>query len=251
VPDFDREFRTVLPAAVLQAVRAWAHGTWTDRALNGLYPSHCALCLAPAAAGICAACAGGLVPNPQPCPTCAEPLPVTGLCVQCQREPSALDASWAPFAYAWPLSQLLLSYKSGGRSSLGRPLARLLVEHLPERALQTVDRVLPVPLHPGRLAERGFNQAEHLARPLCRRHGLRLDTQSARRRIDTPSQQGLHRRARQRNLREAFAVDADLSGLRVLLVDDVMTTGTTLKMLARQVRRAGAVWVGAVALARA
>jgi len=158
---------------------------------------------------------------------------------------------WVPFAYAWPLIQLLLGYKSGGRPQLGRPLARLLSDHLAADATLDVDCVIPVPLHGQRLAQRGFNQAEQLARVLCRTRGLRLEKRAVRRIVATPSQQGLSRRARKANLRGAFAVERDLSGLRVLLVDDVMTTGTTLTVLAREVRKAGAAWVGAVALARA
>jgi ComF family protein len=146
---------------------------------------------------------------------------------------------------------MLLRFKNGGRASLRRPLAGLLVDHLVPAATLGVDRVLPVPLHPTRFSERGFNQAEQLAGMLCQVRGLHLDTTRARRVVATPSQQGLGRRARRTNLRKAFVVDGDLSGQRVLLLDDVMTTGTTLNTLAREVRTAGASWVGAVALARA
>jgi ComF family protein len=220
-------------------------------ALEWLYPARCALCLDPAASGVCAACAADLaVPGPS-CPTCAEPLPVAGSCPSCLRRPPLLDAVWVPFAYAWPLSQLLLAYKSGARPQLGRPLAHLLTDFLPGRATLGVDRVIPVPLHDRRFARRGFNQAAELAAALCRSRGLRLDTGSVRRIVATPSQQGLSRRARKANLRGAFAVARDLAGCRVLLVDDVMTTGTTLNAVAAEVRKAGAAWVGAVALARA
>ncbi|AHE99476.1 phosphoribosyltransferase [Thioalkalivibrio paradoxus ARh 1] len=218
---------------------------------DGCVPDRCVLCLAPAAMGICADCAEDLVVPASPCPTCAQPLPAAGLCPSCQRAAPAFDAAWAPLAYAWPLDRLLLSYKAGGRPQLARPLAGLFMRYLDPAATRAVDRVIPVPLHDGRLARRGFNQAERLARGLCRARGLELDTRSARRVLATPSQQGLGRSARRANLRKAFRVDADLSGLRVLLVDDVMTTGTTLEMLAREVRRAGAIWVGAAALARA
>ena len=224
---------------------------WAAVALEWLYPDRCVLCLAPARDGICPACTADFVALGSACPTCAEPLPVAGSCPACQRAPPPLDAVSVPFAYAWPLSQLLLGYKSGGRSQLGRPLARLLSDHLSPDAMRDVDCVIPVPLHEQRMTHRGFNQAEQLARVLCRRHGLRLDTRAVRRVVATPSQQGLSRRARKANLRGAFALDRDLSGLRVLLVDDVMTTGTTLNVLAREVRAAGAAWVGAVALARA
>jgi ComF family protein len=219
--------------------------------LEWLYPGRCVLCLDAATSGICAACAADLAVSGPSCPTCAAPLPVAGSCPSCLRRPPLLDAVWVPFAYAWPLSQLLLAYKSGARPQLGRPLARLLTDFLPAQATLGVDRVIPVPLHDQRFARRGFNQAAELAAALCRSRGLRLDTVCVRRILATPSQQGLSRRARKANLRGAFAAERDLSGCRVLLVDDVMTTGTTLNAVAAEVRNAGAAWVGAVALARA
>ena len=243
MPEHDTETRFVLPRALWR--RAWAAGR------DGLYPSRCTLCLEPAPSGICHGCARDLRRNAHPCATCAQPLPVDGACPACQRNPPALDAVWVPFTYAWPLSQMLLRFKNGGRASLRRPLAELLADHLVPEATQGVDRVLPVPLHAQRFAERGFNQAEQLAATLCRVRGLHLDATRARRVVATPSQQGLGRRLRKTNLLRAFVVDGDLSGQRILLVDDVMTTGTTLNALALEVRRAGASWVGAVALARA
>jgi ComF family protein len=246
LPVSDPEFPIGASGPGIRSLSAWAGAT-----LEWLYPDRCVLCLAPGGGGICPACTADLVKPGPCCPTCAEPLPVAGSCPACQRAPPPLDAVWVPFAYAWPLTQLLLGYKRGGRPQLGRPLARLLSDHLPADATLGVDRVIPVPLHEQRLAQRGFNQAGQLARVLCRRRGLRLDARAARRIIATPSQQGLTRRARKANLHGAFAVERDLSGLRVLLVDDVMTTGTTLNVLAREVRKAGAAWVGAVALARA
>jgi len=243
VPEYDTENRLVLPRALLG--RAFAAGR------DILYPSHCVLCMESAPWGICPDCTADLPVNLHPCPTCAQPLPVDGACPGCQKNPPALDAVWAPFSYAWPLSQMLLRFKSGARASLQRPLAGLLAAHLPPGVTQGVDRVIPVPLHPERLSARGFNQAEQLARTLCSMRGLHLDVARARRVVATPSQQGLGRRARLVNLRHAFSVAGDLSGQRVLLVDDVMTTGATLNTLASQVRAAGASWVGAVALARA
>lgn len=220
-------------------------------ALEEIYPGRCALCLAPAIAGICGGCADDLVRSGPSCPTCAEPLPVVGPCPACQHRPPPLDRVSVPFAYAWPLSQLLLSYKGGSRPQLVRPLAKLLNDGVPGEITRDVDQVIPVPLHEERFAQRGFNQAAELASDLCRCRNLPLALRSARRIVATPSQQGLSRRARKANLRGAFVVDADLSGLRVLLVDDVMTTGTTLNVLAQELRKAGASWVGAVALARA
>lgn len=230
---------------------AWRLQSWGASLLEVLYPGRCALCLDPAPAGLCAGCVSDLARPGPSCPTCAEPLPFAGGCPSCQRSPPVLDAVWTPFVYAWPLSHLLLAYKGGGRPQLLRPLGSLLAQHLPAVATDGVDRVIPVPLHERRWVHRGFNQAEDLARVLGRRRGLRVDTRSVTRVIATPSQQGLSRRARRANLRGAFEATMDLSGQHVLLLDDVMTTGTTLNELADVVRRAGAARVTAVALARA
>ena len=225
--------------------------SWGEAALVWLYPGRCVMCLDPAPTGICEGCAADLSRPGPSCPTCAEPLPFAGDCPSCLRRPPVLDGVWTPFVYAWPLSHLLLAYKGGGRPQLARPLGSLLAAHLPDTATEGIDRVIPVPLHDRRFVQRGFNQSADLARALCRKRDLTLDTRSVARVVATPSQQGLSRRARRANLRGAFAASAELSGQRVLLLDDVMTTGTTLNELARVVRRAGAVRVTAVALARA
>jgi ComF family protein len=106
-----------------------------------------------------------------------------------------------------------------------------------------------MPLHPRRLRERGFNHAAEIARTVARRLQLPLDAASCRRVRDTPPQQGLRHDARRRNVRGAFTCNGDVSGLHIALVDDVMTTGTSLDELAAVLKRAGArevsCWVAA------
>ena len=113
-----------------------------------------------------------------------------------------------------------------------------------------VDFVVPVPLAPSRERQRGYNQARLLAAEVARRLDLPLDTGVLIRLRDTPPQTSLPRARRLQNVRGAFRALRKLSGARILLVDDVTTTGATIEAAARALRRRGAVWVGALALAR-
>ncbi|WP_019625039.1 ComF family protein [Thioalkalivibrio sp. ALJT] len=187
------------------------------------------------------------------------PLPVSGVCPECLRHPPALDALHAGWAYAWPLDQLILAYKHGADVRAERILAAL-VERVATTARETdgteqplrPDVVLPVPLHPERLRERGFNQSEYLARRVARVLGVVLDCDGLRRIRVTGSQQALGRQARRRNVKGAFAwTGPSLTGRRVLVVDDVATTGATLSALVGVLRQAGAERVEGLVLARA
>jgi ComF family protein len=147
--------------------------------------------------------------------------------------------------------------KYHGRTAVGVPLGALLAEaggaRLPAAPLALLDAIVPVPLHPARQAERGFNQAELLARACGRRWGLPVWPRALRRVRPTRPQTELDGAARRANVRGAFAVSwsAPVAGRRLLLVDDVLTTGATLGAAATALRAAGATLVGALVLARA
>lgn len=192
--------------------------------------------------------------NPVRCPRCALPLAAPApACAGCLARPPAFAWTLAPYRYAFPLDRLLSRFKYSGDLAGGRLLAELLADALarePRLGARDV-LLLPVPLAGDRLAERGYNQALELARPLARRLGLTLAVDGLARIRATPRQAGLSARARRRNLRGAFAASAVVRGRRVLLVDDVMTTGATLRECARVLHRAGAREVGVVVLARA
>lgn len=132
------------------------------------------------------------------------------------------------------------TYDAAALDLLGHCLAEACADLRP-------DVVLPMPLHPSRLCSRGFNQCQELARPVARRLGVPLEPQLLRRVVDTPSQRQLSREGRLRALRGAFAVAPEVNGLRVLLLDDVFTTGTTARRAARCLAAAGAVVDMAVA----
>jgi ComF family protein len=146
----------------------------------------------------------------------------------------------------------ILLAKHGRRLPLLKRLAGLLAEEAPRHlALGEWDGLVPVPLHWGRRWRRGFNQAEVLARAVARRHGVPVLRGVLRRRRATPPQHG-DIQARRRNVREAFAVTAEsaVAGRRLLLVDDVFTTGATAEACAGVLVQAGAADVGVLTLAR-
>jgi ComF family protein len=222
-----------------------------DAGVEWLFPAHCVLCLAPAPKGLCSACHADLPVWRSDCLRCGDPLAQDGFCPTCARTPSPLASFRAAARYAWPLQQMILAWKNGGRRDLAEPLAQVFCQAFVSGNTFLPDRVLPVPLHPQRLNQRGFNQAEILASAVCQQNGWRLDSHSLSRTRATPHQQGLTRRQRQTNLREAFSVQPNLRGEHVLLVDDVMTTGATLHAVALKLQAEGVASVSAIVLARA
>ncbi|AKH20690.1 ComF family protein [Sedimenticola thiotaurini] len=219
--------------------------------LSLLYPDHCQLCDAPATEGLCTPCREDLPYNRHPCPQCGLPLsqPLEVLCGSCQQQPPAVDRSWIPFLYAAPVDRLISQFKFSERLPQGRLLSRLLAEYLTQR-IDRPDLLIPVPLHPDRLRQRGYNQALELARPLGRRFGIPLDHRSCQRTLKTRPQHALKRRQRESNIRGAFRVVRPLTVRHVALVDDVVTTGNTVNELARQLKQAGVARVDVWALAR-
>lgn len=222
--------------------------------LPGRLPSQCAVCHAWPAQPVCDACVEQFA-QPQPrCATCALPVPA-GIrqCIACVRHPPVLDACVAAVPYAYPWSRLVAEFKFREQAGWARSLA-LLMRSTPwvEPALEAADLVLPMPLAEARLRERGFNQALLLCRQLA---PAKTHARLLLRLRDTVPQATLSRSARQQNLHDAFAVEpleADrVRGRRVVLVDDVMTSGASLHHAATALRAAGASHLTALVLARA
>jgi ComF family protein len=158
----------------------------------------------------------------------------------------AFERCLAPFTYRAPLDHLLLGLKFNGRLAPARVLGELMAQWLAAVVDIPPDHLIPVPLHAARLRERGFNQAVELARPIARQFGLPLNLDGVRRVVATSPQSDLSRKARLKNIKGAFEVSRPLSG-QVVIVDDVMTTGSTAHELAQTLLAAGAeqveVWV--------
>lgn len=233
-----------------------------SRWLDVLLPRSCLLCGSAADAtvltGLCIPCVHALPRLPLPCcPVCATPLTAPAPCCgTCLGTPPAYDATHAVLRYAAPLDRLVQQLKFGGGRSFHRlASADFLAAAMRSGPPPAGDLVMPVPLAPARLRERGFNQALEIARPLAQALRLPLDALSLTRVRDTLQQSRLPWRTRRANVRSAFACSRDLSGLRVIVIDDVMTTGATLDAVARALKEHGAAqvsnWVAARALRHA
>jgi ComF family protein len=160
------------------------------------------------------------------------------VCGSCLRHPPAFDRTLAALAYAFPLDRMIPRLKYHGQLAIAPALGECLAK-VAEQAARP-DRLIPMPLHAARIRERGFNHASEIARDIAKRLRLPLDTASCQRIRDTPPQMGLKHDARRRNVRGAFACSGEVHGQHVALIDDVMTTGTSLDELAATLKRAGA-----------
>lgn len=219
-----------------------------------LYPPHCLLCGQPGRDGrdLCLGCQAELPWLTQACRGCGAPLPGDGpRCGACLRRPPPFEASFIPFAYRPPLDRLILQLKFQRQLAVAPLLGGLMAEALARDAVARPEALLPVPMHPARLRERGFNQAMELARVLSRHSQIPLQAHLAIRQRHTAMQTRLDGQARRRNLHNAFAVDASPLPSHIALVDDVVTTGSTVSELARTLRQAGVARVDVWACARA
>ena len=196
---------------------------------------------------LCGGCDADLPRLPRSrCSVCALPLPAGVTCAACLDRAPGYDSVHAAYAYAFPIDALIQAYKYRAHLSL----APLLAQAVAREAPADVDALIAMPLAPARLRERGFNQAQELARHLGRALDVRVLANACRKVADTPPQAALPFSARARNVRGAFVCDADLTGKRVAVIDDVMTTGSTLDELARNLKREGAVRVSGWVVAR-
>ncbi|ABM34452.1 ComF family protein [Paracidovorax citrulli] len=216
-------------------------------------PSQCAVCHAWPARRVCDACAERFAQPRHRCATCALPVPASvRQCGECLRAPPPLSACVAAVDYGYPWSDALAEFKFRSDPGWAASLA-LLARAAPwaEPLLDAADAVMPVPLAPERLRERGFNQSALLAAALSPH---RCDVRTLVRLRAAPAQSSLSRAGRLRNLDGVFAVAPDraarVRGQGIVLVDDVMTTGATLHAAARVLLQAGAARVDAVVLAR-
>ncbi len=225
------------------------------------FPPVCVACSRPPAAGavLCDACREQtLFLTQDPCRRCGRPLGpgrAGRTCPECRDRPPAFDRARAVAVHAGPLAEALRRFKYHRRLSLGPRLAGLLAAGAPDGLLDSADLVAPVPLHPRRLARRGFNQALILASGLKRPGGPRLVRDLLLRRRHTRPQVGLDPAQRRANVAGAFGVNpkraAVVESARVLLVDDVYTTGATAGECARVLGASGAAGVDVLTLARA
>ncbi len=215
--------------------------------LDVLFREICPACGGVSGAGFCSVCVADLPRTRDPCAGCGLGRPVA----RCPRQVAGwhVDTVVAPFAYAPPLDHHIQHLKYAGARSLGRAFGLLLTPAVRD-ACSDVDALVAVPLHRTRLRERGYNQAFEIARPLGRVLGVPVLLRGIERRHPTPSQTGGNAAERRASVAEAFRVSRRLAGLRIAIVDDVITTGATVNALAAELLGAGAARCSAVAAAR-
>ena len=221
-------------------------------------PGLCWLCkmpLALSAWGVCSVCTRSLERRITTCPQCGLPAANRYLpCGRCLKNPPPWSALVAVDDYVRPLSRLIHALKFSGQSSLAPPLARLLLLAVLQarrtRALPKIDMVVNVPLYRRRHWRRGYNQSDLLCRPLARWLGCRYTASALTRVHATAVQHQLNARLRKRNLKNAFRLELAVNGLHIAIVDDVVTTGSTVAELSRLLLRSGAASVQVWCLCR-
>ena len=225
---------------------------------NQLFPAACPLCSGSFSPGwqqpFCAACQLGFRPLPPAhCPACALPFLAQNnsshLCGRCSISAPPFSKVHCAGLYELALRKAIHQFKFNQRVGLDRPLAQLL-----DRAIAAdcpCDLIVPVPLHSRRLRQRCYNQSLLLAREIGRLRGLPVAERLLLKHLDTPQQQGLSAPEREKNLRQVFGLDRPMNGERILLVDDVMTTGATATAASKLLLQQGAAEVQVAVVGRA
>lgn len=197
----------------------------------------------------CRACDASLPYLNEPhCSICALPTLQGEVCGRCLSHPPIFTHTEVVFGYAFPLDKLIQAMKYNEQLALANAFAKKLAQRIEKNNLP--DFIIPMPLHPARLKERGFNQSLLLATKVARELNIKLLPNACQRVRNTPSQSSLKWKERDKNVRDAFRCEIDLTGKRVALVDDVMTTGASLNALARVIKKAGATEISAWVIAR-
>jgi ComF family protein len=222
-------------------------GRLAEMLVDALLPPACAFCGRPGQM-VCLDCLSAIQWVREPvCELCGRPVQ-GGRCRDCRTNPPALQTIRSATYYQDPVKRLVHRFKYEGLFALSRPLGRLMVEAWPAWE-RPVDLVVPIPLHSRRRSERGYNQSELLVTEMCRHVNLTADNRALTRVRWTQPQLGLTADERRANVHGAFVADpARVAGKRVLLVDDVCTTGSTLTAAAMALQDAGALAVRAYCL---
>ncbi|MFA4980995.1 MAG: ComF family protein [Candidatus Omnitrophota bacterium] len=227
--------------------------------MNLLYPMRCYACGKDLEAlnkyGVCDDCVSRIRKNPAPfCRICGRPVEKSScLCAECKRSAPFFDRAYSAYLYEGVLKELIHKFKYNGKIRLSRILSKHTADFIEDNGdiVKDIDIITCVPLQNNRLRERGFNQSRILAFNISERAGIPF-ADTLEKRVSTRHQNELSRDERLSNLKGAFAVraEADIYGLAVLLIDDVMTTGATLSECSRALRDAGAKEVRCLTLAR-
>lgn len=193
---------------------------------------------------LCQACLDLFPILPQTCPLCANFLssPTTA-CSKCLEQPPPFTATYALYVYQYPLTRLITELKFQHHLLNAQILGELMRDRIQAAWYQHTalpDRIIPMPLHPTRLRERGFNQALEIARPIAKGIGIPIDYRSCLRIKETAPQTIIPAHQREQNVKDAFLIQQDFTGLHIAVLDDVITTGHTITAFSQALKNAGA-----------
>jgi ComF family protein len=219
--------------------------------LNAILPERCCLCLQRDGAGFCHQCQQLLPWIGCCCQYCGKAMAITGICGRCQNTTNGYDQIIVPFNYQPPISSQIHQLKYHSQLSLAPSLAKMLAMQVITSRSPLPEVLVPVPLHRKRLQERGFNQAELIARHTGKLLGIPVDYQLVSRMHNTVSQTELTASARRKNMQDAFAVSNAGRYDAVAVIDDVITSGATMNAVCRELRRHKFNHINAWAIARA
>ena len=220
-----------------------------DQALDILYPWHCPVCgeiLKDRRALLCPVCREHLRPVASPrCFLCGRPVAEEAeYCPDCLKHRHYFDAGRGIFLYDSIMRKSLLAYKNAGHRQYAGFYAHAMATYAGRQILAwKPDMIVAVPIHPSRMRERGFNQAELIAKDLASATGIPFEPGLVIKRMRTKAQKTLSAGERRRNLADSLAVTSSLKGLNILVIDDIYTTGSTVDAMARCLKRAGALHV--------
>ena len=229
---------------------------WLNIIQHYLLPPTCILC---GGAGIdsqdiCLGCFNDLTRNMYCCYRCAESFETVNitpqLCGHCINQSPAFDETYAPFIHQGIIRHLIATLKFNRQYKNARLLGSLLVNHLKKTA-EPPELIIPVPLHKLRYQERSFNQTIEIAKTVSRQLNIPIDTKSCIRYRNTPHQIDLPAKQRHKNIKNAFKIIKPIKAQHIAILDDVMTTGSTVNELARVLKKAGVARVDIWVCARA
>ncbi len=220
-----------------------------------LFPARCVLCDAPGHNGIdlCFQCYTDLPRISPACHGCGLPIKKDeqSICGQCLQTPRPYQHTISPYYYQPPIIHLITHFKFHHRLVMARVFAYLLEKHIIITEHDKPEVIIPVPLHPHRLRERGYNQSLEIARLLGKKLNIPLDYKLCQRTRHTPPQSGLNAKTRQHNVKNAFGLSDTCQYKHVAIIDDVITTGHTVTELAKLLRKNGVEKIDVWSVARA
>lgn len=211
--------------------------------------SACYFCLSPTDAAWCKQCDFDFIKHSLRCPKCAKPHYGPTICGKCIVSPPLFCTTTVLFNYAYPVKKIVLNFKFGKRAELATLFSDRLLDKIISKG-KLPETLVPVPLHKKRQAQRGYNQSLELAKHLAKKLGIPVNTNLCKRIVNTDPQSELPIKSRQKNVKDAFALNNDNIPKHIAIIDDVITTGSTINEISKLFKKAGCERIDIWAIAR-